>query len=384
MAQHKLTAVSVRNLKEPGRHADGGNLYLNISKTGGKSWVFFFRRDGRLRELGLGPVRDVSLTAAREKAALYRERLAAGLPPKPEGPEAKPKTFGECADDFLMTMEAGWRNSKHRDQWKMTLTVYAASLRAIPVQDVSTADVLKVLTPIWSTKPETASRLRGRIESVLNAAKARGLRSGENPAAWKGLLDNVLPRRSKLKRGHHAAMAIDDLPPFIAKLREQAGASARALELVILTAVRSGEALGARWDEIDKASTTWTIPAERMKANRAHRVPLSARALDIIAGQEAIRVNDFIFPGAKHDAPLSNMSLAMTLRRMGVDVTVHGFRSTFRDWISEKTAFPSDAAEMALAHTIANKVEAAYRRGNLFQKRIELMNAWGDFAGSEK
>jgi integrase len=179
-------------------------------------------------------------------------------------------------------------------------------------------------------------------------------------------------------------MAIDDLPPFIAKLREQAGASARALELVILTAVRSGEALGARWDEIDKASTTWTIPAERMKANRAHRVPLSARALDIIAGQEAIRVNDFIFPGAKHDAPLSNMSLAMTLRRMGVDVTVHGFRSTFRDWISEKTAFPSDAAEMALAHTIANKVEAAYRRGNLFQKRIELMNAWGDFAGSEK
>ena len=246
----------------------------------------------------------------------------------------------------------------------------------MPIDKVTTEDVLAVLKPIWSTKPETASRVRGRIAAVLDAAKARGLRDGDNPAAWTGHLKNLLPSRTKLARGHHAAMSINEVPAFVARLREADGISPRALEFTILTAARSGEALGARWSEIDLACCIWTVPATRMKAGAEHRVPLSSRVIELLKEMAAARLGDFVFPGAKRDSPLSNMALAMTLRRLSVDITVHGFRSTFRDWASERTAFPPDVCEAALAHTVRNRVEAAYRRGDLFEKRRELMDAW--------
>ena len=257
MPLHKLNAVAVKNLKTPGRHSDGGNLYLNVTKTGARSWVFFYRRDGRLRELGLGSAHVVSLAAAREKAKAAREALDAGDDPKTASKKLDAPTFGQCADAFIKTMEPGWRNAKHGAQWRMTLEVYAGPIRGIPIAEVTTADILKILSPIWSTKPETASRLRGRLEAVLDAAKAQGLRSGDNPAAWRGHLVAILPKRAKLGRGHHAAMAIDDLPAFMAQLHEQPGTSARALEFAILTAARSGEVLGARWDEISDG--LWTV-----------------------------------------------------------------------------------------------------------------------------
>ena len=264
----------------------------------------------------------------------------------------------------------------------MTLTTYAAPIRMLPIDQIQTDDILAVLKPIWFTKAETASRLRGRLETVLNAAKAQGLRSGDNPAAWKGHLKNLLPTRSKLARGHHAAMAIDDMPNFIAQLKAVDGASARALEFTILTSARSGETLGARWEEFDQERRSWVIPALRMKAGVEHRVPLSDAAMTVIGKMQQLKTGEFVFVGANRKAPLSDMALAMVLRRLHAGVTVHGFRSTFRDWASERTAFPPDVCEMALAHTVRDKTEAAYRRGDLFDKRRMLMEAWALFIGS--
>ncbi len=384
MAQqhHRLNARTVETIKTPGRHADGGNLYLNVTASGARSWVFMFTRDGRQREMGLGPLRDVSLAKARVIAAQHRQALLDGVNPL-SAREAvvvvvKP-TFGAFADKLITTKESQWRNAKHRAQWRSTLATYAAKIAAKPVDSITTADVLACLTPIWMPKPETAARVRGRIEAVLNAAKAEGLRTGDNPAAWRGHLDHLLPKRSKLSRGHHAALPIDDTPAFIGRLRELDAMSARALEFIVLTATRTGEALGATWAEIDLASATWTIPAARMKAGVEHRVPLSDRAIANLNALAAVRTGDHVFPGAKRNAALSNMALLMTLRRLGVAVTTHGFRSTFRDWASERTNFQSDVCEMALAHTIPNRVEAAYRRGDLFEKRRLLMAAWAAF-----
>lgn len=382
VARKRLSARAVDTISKPGRHADGGNLYLNVTPSGARSWVFLYMRAGRQREMGLGSALDVGLAEARELAAEHRRAIRAGNDPLDlrKTTSSKP-TFGAMAEELIGSMEAGWRNPKHRAQWRSTLKTYAASLNGLAVDQITTADVLEVLKPIWTKKPETASRVRGRIAAVLDAAKAKGYRTGDNPAAWTGHLKNLLPARAKLTRGHHAAMPIDDVPAFITILREAPGIAARALEFTILTAVRSGETLGATWGEIDLDRSVWTIPAIRMKAGVEHRVPLADRVVDILREMEATRLddNEFVFPGARRGKGLSNMALDMTLRRLKVDVTVHGFRSTFRDWASERTSFPPDVAEMALAHTVRNKVEAAYRRGDLFEKRRELMNEWSQY-----
>lgn len=373
---NRLSARAVAGTLKPGRHADGGNLYLNVTATGAKSWVFFYKIDGRQREMGLGSLISVPLARARELAARHRQTLAAGDDPMSVRDVPKAPTFGSAADAYIEAHKAGWSNEKHIAQWGMTLTEYAASLRPMRVDRITTEDVLRVLKPIWNEKPETASRVRGRIESVLNAAAAKGQRSGENPARWVGNLKDLLPARQKLSRGHHAALPLKQLPGFMKSLRELDGISARALEFSILTATRSGEVRGARWEEFDMDEGLWTIPAERMKARVLHRVPLTAPPLAIIKQMAAVRQSDFVFPGTKPDAPLSVMALDMVMRRMQVAATVHGFRSTFRDWAAEETGFPHEVAEMALAHTVSDKVEAAYRRGDLFDKRRKLMEAW--------
>jgi integrase len=292
-------------------------------------------------------------------------------------------TFGQAADALFESMSPSWRNAKHRWQWDQSLRKYCKPLRDKPVAAIGTDDVLQVVKPLWRTRPETAARLRGRIERVLDSAKARGQPMGENPARWKGHLASLLPRRQKLYRGHLAAMPFGDVPAFVAKLREMEGTSPGALEFAILTAARSGEVRNATWDEIDFEARLWTIPARRMKGAREHRVPLSPRALAILREMEKARRSAFVFPGFKRDCPLSDMTLSAVLRRAGADVTVHGFRSSFRDWCGERTAFPREVAEAALAHLVGDDVERAYRRGDALEKRRKLMDAWAQFcAGS--
>lgn len=380
---NKLTAVQVTRLKEPGRHSDGGGLYLFIDAGARRRWLFMYTRNGKRTELGLGSARDLSLANARSEAARLREVLVLGGDPKAERAKNDDiPTFGRCADDYVAAMEPSWRNAKHAAQWKMTLTTYAEPLRAKAVDAITTQDVLDVLKVLWKRVPETAERLRGRIENVLDAAKAKGHRSGENPARWRGHLDQLLPKRQRLSRGHHAALGYEVVPVFMGRLRERDAVAARALEFVILTAARSGEVLGAQWSEIDVARRVWTIPPARMKAGREHRVPLSPRALEIIEEMKVFGEEGYLFPGPKPDRPLSVMAMAMLLRRMKCEVTVHGFRSSFRDWASETTGFPHEVCEMALAHAIGNKAEAAYRRGDLFDKRRGLMEAWASYCAA--
>ena len=380
---NRLSATQVAKLKAPGRHSDGGGLYLFIDDSGRRRWIFMYTRAGKRTELGLGSARDLSLANARSEAAAFRAILASGGDPKAERAkfESVP-TFGESADTYVEAMRPSWRNEKHAAQWVMTLTRYAEPIRGKPVDEITTQDVLDVLQPLWQRTPETAERLRGRIENVLDAAKARGHRSGENPARWRGHLDQLLPKRQRLSRGHHKALTYEALPSFMAVLRGRDAVAARALEFLILNAARSGEVLGAQANEIDLEKRVWTIPPERMKAGREHRVPLSPRAIEIVKAMQELGRPPFLFPGPKPKAPLSSMAMAMLLRRMKSDVTVHGFRSTFRDWASETTSFPHEVCEMALAHTIANKAEAAYRRGDLFEKRRKLMEAWAGYCAS--
>lgn len=384
----KLTARTVQSAREPGRYADGGGLYLHVGPTGSRSWLFMWKTDGRRREMGLGPVRDVPLARARELAEEARRTVRAGRDPIRERDQAakaaeaalaRAKTFGEAADALLDDVSEGWRNDKHRKQWRMTLTTYCASIRDKAVAEITTEDVLSVLKPLWTRVPETASRLRGRMERVLSYAKVKGWRTGENPALWRGHLALMLPKRQKLTRGHHKAMPFEDVPGFIAKLRETEGISARALEFAILTAARSGEVLGARWIEIDLDARVWTVPAGRMKAGREHRVPLCDRAVEIIGAMSENRTSDFVFPGMRPQKPLSIMALEMVMRRAEADSTVHGFRSSFRDWCGERTTYPREIAEAALAHLVGNEVERAYRRGDALEKRRKLMSAWGAF-----
>lgn len=387
----KLNARRVETLTEPGRYSDGGNLFLRISPNGGKRWVFAYRgapkpdsKNNRY-EMGLGGAgpNGVSLAEARALAAQARQLLRQGIDPL-EARAAEEKagrtvpTFGEFADDYLKAHRPKFKNAKHAAQWEMTLgDAYCRAIRPKPVNAIDTEAVLSVLKPIWTKVPETASRLRGRIEAVLDAARAMGHRDGPNPAAWRGHLKSLLPARAKLTRGHHAALAYDDLPEFMAALRAREGLAARALELAILTACRSGEVLGARWDEIDLEKAMWTIPGARMKAGLAHRVPLSARALEILRTIPKLENSPHVFPGLKPGKPLSGMAMEMTLRRMGRDdITVHGMRSAFRDWAAEKTSFPHHTAEHALAHRISDKAESAYRRGDELERRRELMEAW--------
>jgi integrase len=395
---NRLTALRVSKASKPGMHADGGGLYLQVTSAGARSWIYRFSLAGRSREMGLGSLALLSLQEARAKALEARRLRHEGIDPiearratraRARLETAKAVTFTECAGSYIKAHRAGWRNDKHAAQWQSTLATYAEpTFGALPVQAIDTALVLKVVEPIWTTMPETAGRVRGRIEAVLDWATARGYRTGENPARWRGHLDKLLPARSKVRKVvHHAAMPYSELPSFLAELREQAGVAARALEFTILTAARTGEIIGATWDEINLADNVWIVPAERMKAGKEHRVPLCARALAILNEMSAGRdpSEQFVFPGGRRGRPLSNMGMAMTLRRMGRDnLTVHGFRSSFRDWAAERTTFPSEVVEMALAHAVGDKVEAAYRRGDLFDKRRRLMSAWAAHCANSK
>ena len=380
-----LTAKGAAALSKSGRHSDGGSLYLAIDGEGAtarRRWLYLFHFNGKRREMGLGGFPVVSLADARRARDDAERLVREGIDPIAQRDAArvaqsKKMTFGEAADALIETKGPGWRNAKHRAQWKMTLEKYAAPLRPRPVDEIDTTAILAVLTPLWQAKPETASRLRGRIEAVLDAAKAQGHRSGENPAAWRGNLSCLLPKRSKLSRGHHAAMAYADVPAFVAKLRKREAVAALALEFCILTAARSGEVLGARWTEVDLAAKVWTVPAERMKASRAHRIPLSDRALAILEKLSQARTGELVFPGQRAGRPLSVMAMEMLLRRMDQDaVTVHGFRSAFRDWAGNETHFAREVAEAALAHVVGDEAEQAYRRGDALEKRRGLMAAW--------
>ena len=389
-ALDKLTARTVATLTGPGRFSDGGGLYLIVDPSGARRWLFMFRHGGKQREMGLGGTNAVSLAAARRRRDDARKLLMEGRDPiaerrRPE-PIAEVVTFGAVADLLIPELTKGFRNPKHAAQWTSTLASYAASLRPKPVGEITTDDVLAVLQPIWTTKSETASRVRGRIERVLDAARARGLRSGENPARWRGHLDQLLSKRRTLTRGHHAALPFSDIPTFVSALRQRKGSAPQALEFLILTAGRSGEVLGARWSEIDQSKRVWTIPGPRMKAGREHRVPLCDRAMEILAEMARVRrvSSPIVFPSSKADRSLSNMAFDALLTRMKVSATAHGFRSSFRDWAGETTTFPREVAEAALAHAVGNATERAYRRGDSLEKRRHLMNAWERFISGQQ
>jgi integrase len=384
----KLSARSVATLTKPGRHGDGAGLYLSISKDGEtvrKRWVFLYTRVGRLREMGLGGSPEVPLAEARQARDRWAAVLRSGGDPiglrrAEQAASRGIPTFGDLADEVIAAKEAEWRNKKHGDQWKMTLREYAAPLRNRPVNEIETEDVLATLRPLWTARPETAARLRGRIEHVLDAARAKGFRQGPNPALWRGHLDKLLPKQSKVERGHHAAMPYAKVPTFLAKVRQRDAVAALAIEFTLLTAARSGEVLGALWTEVDLDEKVWTIPAARMKAGRLHRVPLSPAAVAILRKVKKIANGDHVFPGRKPGRPLSNMSMEMILRRMKVtDATMHGFRSSFRDWVGNETEFQRELAEAALAHVVGDAVEQAYRRGDALEKRRNMMNAWARY-----
>jgi integrase len=391
--RNKLTARTVASLSKPGKYSDGGGLYLRIDGEGTparRRWIMRFVMRNRTREMGLGGYPEISLADARKARDAAEKTFQAGQDPIAERERfrltqmGKP-TFGQVADALIEAKAPEWRNEKHREQWAMTLREYAAPLRSRPVDEIDTDAVLLALRPIWRSKPETASRLRGRIEAVIDAARAKGhIPPNEaNPARWKGHLDKLLPKRTTLSRGHHAALPYAKLPPFIADLRARNATAASALEFCILTAARSGEVYGARWSELDLDNRLWVIPASRMKATREHRIPLSNRVLEILKVLHELQMGDFVFPGRRPGKPLSNMAMEMMLRRMKVDVTVHGFRSAFRDWAGNETEFPRELAEAALAHVIGDKAEQAYRRGDALEKRRSLMDAWAKFCDNK-
>jgi integrase len=387
---NRLSDRRVQTVKTPGRHSDGGGLYLVVDKSGAKRWVFMSWKGGRQIEIGLGGLSSRSLSAARGRAADCRRFIAEGRDPRDAvRNQNDAASFGQFADQVIGSLESGWRNDKHRQQWRNTLTTYAAPIRDKALDAISTEDILGILQPIWTTKAETASRVRGRIEKILDAGKAKGLRDGENPARWRGHLDNLLPRRQKLQRGHHAAMPWSELPGFIERLRSRSAVSALACEFLILTAARSGEILRSkrdgvihymRWDEVDFQTRVWTVPAVRMKAGLEHRVPLSDRAMEILRELRKLDSPEFVFPSTQPGKPLSEGGIVALLRRMEIThATPHGFRSSFRDWAGECTPFPRDIAEMALAHAVGDQTERAYRRGDALERRRKLMDAWGQF-----
>ena len=390
----KLAALAVSRVKKPGYYGDGGGLWLQVSGAGTKSWIFRFTLHGRAREMGLGPLHTISLADAREAAHYCRKVLLEGIDPIEDRRDkkaaarldgTKAMTFDACAETYMTAHEAGWRNAKHAGQWRSTLKSYAGPvLGQLPVQGIDVGLVMKVLEPIWTEKTETASRVRGRIEAVLDWATARGYRHGDNPARWRGHLQNLLPRRAKVQRvKHHAALPYTEIGVFMSELRAQNGIAAVALEFLILTATRTSETIGATWDEIDLNRALWTIPADRIKASRKHRVPLCHPAMAIVRRMHECRQNIYVFPGMKRQRPLSNMALLALLKRMErSNLTSHGFRSTFKDWAAEQTNYPREVSEMALAHAVSDKVEAAYRRGDLFTKRQRLMEEWGRYCGS--
>jgi integrase len=390
----RLTPLQVQRAKEPGWYPDGAGLYLQVGPTGGKSWIFRYKIQGRSREMGLGAINALSLAEARKRAETQRTLILDRVDPidarkdqKRAAAQAKrkAKSFNACADEYIESHRVSWKNAKHADQWTNTLHTYASPIIGKkPVDQVDMADVIAILDPIWRVKPETASRLRGRIERILDWATVRGHRQGENPAAWRGRLESLFPAKSKVRAvEHHAALPYNKVRDFLSKLRKQEGISARCLEFTILTAARTGEAVGARWDEINLKRKVWIIPAERMKAKKEHRVPLSDAVIKVL---KKLPVScDFVFAGLKDDTHISDMSMLAVLKRMGLsEITVHGFRSTFRDWSAEQTNFPRDVCEAALAHTLENKTEASYFRADLFEKRRELMESWARFCAQHR
>jgi len=426
----KLKALAVAKAKTPGMYGDGGGLYLQVTGAGARSWIFRYwvpqidpatgnpardpqtnRPRGVSREMGLGSLSTVTLETARELAGECRKLRQKGIDPLEARQRAKQQvalekakaiTFRDAATTYIESHRAGWRNAKHAGQWTATLEAYAyPTIGAVSVQDVDTTLVHKILEPIWSTKAETASRVRGRVELILDWATARGYRTGENPARWRGHMDKILPPRSKVQKvRHYPALPYQQVPAFLASLRTHGGAAAAALEFTILAAARTEMTIAATLPEIDKRDGLWTLSAERMKADREHRVPLSDRALEIVREMGALRGDSpYVFPGGKRNQSLSNMAMLAVIRRMneyqelvgdpkwidprqGKEVVPHGFRSSFRDWAAERTNFPSEVVEMALAHAVGGKVEAAYRRGDLFEKRRRLMEAWARYCKS--
>ncbi|MCW8207661.1 site-specific integrase [Verminephrobacter aporrectodeae subsp. tuberculatae] len=387
----ELSPLEVGRIRTEGAHAVGGvpGLYLQVL-GGSRSWVLRFVVGARRRRMGLGSFRSVTLSQAKEKARAAHREIDQGQDPiqgrqlqvrRADAARAKALTFRKACELMIAGREAEWRSSKHRQQWENTLVTYAGPiLGSMDVATIETSHIMNVLDPIWRTKTETAARVRGRIEQVLDWAKVQGHRAGENPARWRGHLDHLLPKPSKIaKVRHHPAVSVEDAPAIVARIADAEGMGALALLFQVLTATRSGEVRGARWDEIDLDERLWTIPAERMKAAREHRVPLSRQAVALLEAQPSIDGCDLVFPGMKLTRMLSDMSLTAVMRRMQLGAVPHGFRSTFRDWASEKTSHPGEVVEMALAHAIEDKTEAAYRRGDLLVKRVALMQDWADY-----
>lgn len=389
-----LSSLEVQRLRTPGLHFVGevAGLALLVKATGARSWILRVSIAGKRRDMGLGGYPDVTLADVHRRARDLREQVDKGEDPIAQRRQAraalraasvKMMTFDECADAYISAHNESWRNLKHRQQWRNTLATYAGPvIGGLDVAQIEVGHVLKVLQPIWSAKTATAARLRGRIERVLDWSATAGYRAGENPARWKGHLENLLAMPSKIANaGHHAALPYRELGAFMADLRTRDGMGARALEFAILTAARSGEVRGASWAEVDLEAALWIIPGERMKAKNEHTVPLCDEAIDLL--RELPHEGDLAFPGSVAGRPLSDMTLTAVLRRMGRgNLTAHGFRSTFRDWAAEQTAYPAEVVEMSLAHTIVNKVERAYRRGDLIEKRRRLMADWARYCAT--
>lgn len=395
---NRLTARTVQTLSKPGRHSDGGGLYLSVTKAGNKKWIYLYRRrsDRKLVEMGLGSFATVSLAMAREEAAAQRTLLHVGKDPLTERRVqqiGEIPTFKEFAEEYITHKQHAWRDPKHRQQWSRTLEVYAGPINDLPLDKISTEDILAVLQPIWLRVPETASRIRGRIEKILDAAKVRQFRAGENPARWRGHLDAILPKRRKLQRGHHPAMPWQSVPEFVSRLHAVEALSAKCLEYVLLTCARTGEVLHSfrdgkaramMWHEVDFENCVWTVPADRMKSGIEHRKPLSGRALEVLEQVRPLRQNEFVFPSMrKRGEAMSPFALEGLLRRMGdKPYTVHGFRSSFRDWAGD-AGFPWDVAEAALAHRVGDATERAYRRSDDLERRREMMEAWSRYCSGD-
>lgn len=387
-ALNRLSVKWIESAKrEPGYYADGGGLWLRVTPTKTRSWIFRYTRAGKTHDIGLGAYLNVSLELARSKAAETRAALGRGDDPMAlraasKAQAASRMTFRQCAENYIEANRAGWKNAKHGDQWASTLENYAYPvIGQLDVSHVDTPHILKILEPIWSTKNETASRVRGRVERILAWATTRKLRKGDNPARWTHHLDTILPAPSKVKKaGHHEALPYRETNSFVQSLRGQPGVASRALEFTILTVARTNEVIGAKWSEIDMDQAVWTIPAERMKAKKEHRIPLTPRALEILEEMQQLREGEFLFPGWKEKTGLSNNAMLKLLKRMSRgDLTVHGFRSTFRDWAGEDSGHPREVIEHAMAHQLKDKSEAAYARGTLFDKRRSLMADWDQY-----
>ena len=394
----RLTTKKIEAFARPGYYHDGHGLYLQVLATGGRSWLFRYMVEGKARWMGLGSFTDVGLKAARVARDAQRKHLKSDDKADPLAlreekrrqalvDDGKAKAFSECAREYIEAHKAGWRNAKYPKEWAATLATYVdPTCGTLPVGAIDTSMVLTILRTLWTAKPETANRVRGRIEVILDWATVQGFRSGDNPARWRGHLDKLLPKLSKVRQvQHREALPYSDLSAFVQSLRTHSGTAAQALEFVILTAARVSEAVGATWAEIDLQGATWTIPGARIKSGKEHRIPLSNVALKLLKRLDATKQNEFVFPGHKLGKPLTIAAPMKLLRDMGHEsLTVHGFRSTFRDWCGEQTNFPREVAEAALSHVVKDKTEAAYARGDLFEKRAKLMQSWATYCATPR